>query len=232
MLEVPNSLLKSWIKAPSLSPPRFVPRNIDIECPNAACSRSLVNITLAWQAVSGFMLATCACANCKQHARFFLFGAPSDQASESTRAARAFLYPKPIIQGPFELGITEASPSFAEIHSQAQEAEAMGLVTLVGIGYRKALEFLIKDHLIASLPEKEASIKLATLSQCITNFVTEPRVKDCAQRAAWLGNDETHYERIWVEKDLQDLKVLIKLTQYWISSEVLTKQYSTDMVKK
>ncbi len=47
------------------------------------------------------------------------------------------------------------------------------------------------------------------------------RVRQCAERAIWLGNDETHYERRWMGKDLQDLKVLTKLTVNWIHSEAL-----------
>ena len=50
-----------------------------------------------------------------------------------------------------------------------------------------------------------------------------------ASRAAWLGNDETHYIRKWVDKDVQNLKSLIDLTIRWIESEIETKQLLTEM---
>jgi hypothetical protein len=40
------------------------------------------------------------------------------------------------------------SPLFVEIVSEATAAEAFGLKQVAGVGYRKALEFLIKDYCI------------------------------------------------------------------------------------
>jgi hypothetical protein len=50
-----------------------------------------------------------------------------------------------------------------------------------------------------------------------------------AARAAWLGNDETHYGRKWEGKDLTDLKKLISLTLNWIQAEELTQDVIADM---
>jgi hypothetical protein len=50
-----------------------------------------------------------------------------------------------------------------------------------------------------------------------------------AKRAAWLGNDETHYVRKWEDHDLEDLKSLIKVTGNWIEMEAITKKYIGDM---
>ncbi len=47
--------------------------------------------------------------------------------------------------------------------------------------------------------------------------------------AAWLGNDETHYERRWVDKDVEDLRRLIDITCHWIEMNVLTAQYRQEM---
>lgn len=231
MWEIPNTHLRNWLKIEGMLPSRHGPKNVDVECPNAACGRSLVNIALTWKVQSGFLLSSFSCANCGQRTQFFLLNPPQDIGSEAIRAARLFQFPKPSSQGPFEAGIADVSPSFVEIHSQAQEAEGLGLNTLVGIGYRKAIEFLIKDYLIEASPDKREAIEKATLGQCISNYVSDPKVKACAERATWLGNDETHYVRTWLDRDLQDLKILIKLTQYWISSEVLTSQYSSNMQK-
>jgi hypothetical protein len=54
-------------------------------------------------------------------------------------------------------------------------------------------------------------------------------VKECAKRAAWLGNDETHYTRKWETKDVSDLKLLVKLTVNWIDNVLLTEKYIAEM---
>jgi hypothetical protein len=54
-------------------------------------------------------------------------------------------------------------------------------------------------------------------------------IKQVSERATWLGNDETHYQRRWVDKDLSDLKVLIDLVLHWIKMEHLTDEALNSM---
>ena len=67
---------------------------------------------------------------------------------------------------------------------------------------------------------------------CINDYVTDTNIKECARRATWLGNDETHYERRWNEHDIEDLKVLIDLTKNWIDNELLTEHYIETMTTR
>lgn len=50
-----------------------------------------------------------------------------------------------------------------------------------------------------------------------------------AKRAAWLGNDETHYVRKHEHMTVNDLKRLIDLTIHWIMMEQLTDDYERDL---
>jgi hypothetical protein len=50
----------------------------------------------------------------------------------------------------FEEPLSAISPQYCLIFEEAHKAEAAGLTQICGMGYRKALEFLIKDYLIAS----------------------------------------------------------------------------------
>jgi hypothetical protein len=127
--------------------------------------------------------------------------------------------------------IEQLSQDFIKIYTQAAAAEKQQLDEIAGVGYRKALEFLIKDYCITINPEKEEEIKSKLLGAVINEFVNDQNIKNCAQRAAWLGNDETHYVRKWVEKDINDLKTLIQLTIGWIRNEILTKKYLKEMGK-
>lgn len=124
------------------------------------------------------------------------------------------------------------SPSFCEIYNQAYAAQQMNLFQICGVGYRKALEFLIKDYVMSLVGEDEkAGIMRKNLSQCINENINNQNIKSVAERAVWIGNDETHYMRKWETKDVGDLTVLIELTIHWIESEVETKRILEEMPK-
>lgn len=125
--------------------------------------------------------------------------------------------------------VEEISPSFKTIYEQSCAAESHQLNEISGVGFRKALEFLIKDYCIHKNPDNEEPIKSAFLGVVIRDHVDDANLKACAQRASWLGNDETHYVRKWEDKDINDLKTLIQLSCVWIRSNVLTEQYLREM---
>lgn len=129
----------------------------------------------------------------------------------------------------FSENILALSPNFADIYNQASNAESMNLNHIAGIGFRKALEFVIKDYLIFKNPDKEENIKKKFLGKCIKEDIQNVNLKDIAERATWLGNDETHYVRQWENKDINDLKVLIDISLHWIEMELLTEKYKTEM---
>ncbi len=127
--------------------------------------------------------------------------------------------------------IETISPAFVTIYNQALAAEAMNLEQLSGMGLRKALEFLIKDFIVDQNPDDCEEVRAMFLGRCINEYVDDPNVKACAKRAVWLGNDETHYTRKWEDKDINDLKVLTRLTINWIENVLLTQQYVEDMAE-
>lgn len=129
----------------------------------------------------------------------------------------------------FETEIQEISKDFTIIYNQAARAEELELNRVAGMGYRRAFEFLIKDFLISEFPDKELEIKKEMLGKCIKNYITDGRIKQIAERAAWLGNDETHYERRWVDKDVGDLKKLIEITMHFILMEKQASKYINEM---
>jgi hypothetical protein len=130
----------------------------------------------------------------------------------------------------FENVIQQVSPLFVEIYNQAKEAETRKLDQICGLGYRKAFEFLIKDYLVKKYPEKEDEIKNDyRFMNLIKQYVEDDKVKKLAERASWLGNDHAHYTKKWVDKDIEDLKRIIKTTIYWISAELEFEHYVNEM---
>lgn len=132
-------------------------------------------------------------------------------------------------QHEFPKEVADVSPKFVEIYNQAAAAEQYELEEIAGPGYGKALEFLIKDFLSHQNPQATADIRKEFLATAIAKRVDDPRLKRAAKGAAWLRNDETHYERRWVGKDLGDLKLLIALAVNWIHSSILTDAFAEDM---
>ena len=131
---------------------------------------------------------------------------------------------------PDEIG--EISKDFLKIYKQAEGAEDSRFDEICGPGYRKALEYLIKDYCIQKNPDDSEAIKKSFLGNVIDSYISDPQIKNNAKRAAWLGNDETHFERKWNDKDIDDLKTLIQLTVNFIHSDWLTDKYKREMPSK
>lgn len=127
--------------------------------------------------------------------------------------------------------IAEISPSFVRIYNQAYTAQQLSLSDICGVGYRKAIEFLIKDYIRSKLSDEAAKekIKKKLLMQCIEQDIDDAKIKAVASRATWLGNDETHYVRKWEEKDANALCTLIDLTIHWIESEIESERLLKEM---
>lgn len=130
----------------------------------------------------------------------------------------------------FAACIQEISPSFCSIYNQALAAELYGLTQICGAGYRKSLEFLIKDYLIAKRPDVASEVRSKALGSVINEYISSDNIKTVARCAAYLGNDETHYQRTWKDEDLTGLKKLIDVTLHWIEAEEITLHYATKML--
>lgn len=143
---------------------------------------------------------------------------------ESSRTSEFLLIdsvPKITQAKEFDSRIQNVSPRFIKIYSQAQKAEEEKLDEIAGMGYRKALECLIKDYLIQIVHKDPETVINTFLGKCITDMVDNPYVKKVAEKCAWVGNDFSHYlnER---DEGLQTLKDLIDATVYWVCMECVT----------
>lgn len=217
--------------------------NICPHCAHKIVPEELVwSISGAYNAVAPTLDCTYRCSNdeCK-HAFIACYELSEWQAdTDAERVVQAFggrkcffklssTWPRLLTKTTIASEVSALSHQFIEIFGQAEEAEAYGLIEICGLGYRKSLEFLIKDFCISEHPSETEQIKSLPLAQCITKFIKDERIDSCARRAAWLGNDEAHYVRKWADKDISDLKLLIRLTCNWIESSVLTTRYRDEM---
>ena len=121
--------------------------------------------------------------------------------------------------------IEKFSPTFKEIYQQSQKAEAYQLNQIAGIGYRKSIEFLVKDFLIHIKHNEELKISNLHLSQAIEKL-ENPSMISLAKAATWIGNDETHYTRKFEDKDITNMKKYIRALSNYLSSEYLVTESS------
>lgn len=95
------------------------------------------------------------------------------------------------------------------------------------------MEFLIKDYAITRYPEKKERIEeMTSITKCVSEFVDSEQAKIVLERAAWLGNDQTHYKQKHTTKDLQDLKLLIDISVTWINATLETEKAGYEIPRK
>jgi hypothetical protein len=125
--------------------------------------------------------------------------------------------------------VLQISPLFIEIFNQAEAAEANKLDQIAGVGYRKALEFLIKDYACKIYPDDKDAIRATLLKPCIEKYIDLPTIKDLATVSAWLGNDETHYLKRWQDMDVQDMKRFIRSCVIMMQADIDARK-SADII--
>lgn len=131
----------------------------------------------------------------------------------------------------FSKKIANLSPMFQIIYNQSNTAESYSLNEIAGMGYRKAIEFLVKDFCIHLNPDKKVEIENLLLGKCISTYITDTEIKNLATASTWLGNDETHYIKKHIDKDIQDMKLFIHALLYFIECR-LTLNEATTFIKR
>lgn len=123
---------------------------------------------------------------------------------------------------------------FIEIYNQAKLAEESDLDQLAGMGYRKAIEFLVTDYLL-KYPiegvEKDWLTNPKTSLISKINKLKNERIRQLATVITYLGNDETHYTRRHPDFDLDKMKAFIKVLLSDIENELIFEE-STELINK
>ena len=187
--------------------------------------------------LNGFIVNSVAIAvmMCSRCTRFFTknFGTRDvyDRCIENTDG-ESFLAPSLSKIFAFSENIENLSGDFVETYNQAEQAEQHGLDKICGMGYRKALEFLIKDYIIRDFFEEDKieKVKKKHLGLCIDQDVKNDKIKELAKRAVWLGNDEAHYLN-YHNEEISYLKTLINVVVHWIDDELTSEKALSEIVK-
>ena len=98
------------------------------------------------------------------------------------------------------------------------------------MGYRKAIEYLVKDWAIQQVPADKDEIEKSWLGAVINDYYTGD-LKDILERATWSGNDQAHYNQLFTDFDINVLKELIELIMVELDRQYKMKHY-IDNIKK
>lgn len=121
--------------------------------------------------------------------------------------------PKAIHNEKFSEYIRSISEEFVEVYNESLEAEQLGLNSICGAGYRKAIEYLVKSYCASKDPENSNAIWGEPLGATI-NRIDDERMRAVSFAAKEIGNDQTHTV-IKLSDGIPEMKKYIRaLTSY------------------
>lgn len=173
------------------------------------------------------------CPNCQDAflSKYFIYDYKSGYGNTASHRWSA---PESLATPDVNKYVKALSPNFCKMYHQAHHAEIANLPELAGMGYRCALEFLIKDYLLHTTPgmsqDEQMQTKNLPLSRAI-NTLNNEHIKALALGIAWLGNDSAHYISKHPDRDLQDLKNFFNAVLQYIVTE-LTVEDALNLINK
>ncbi len=130
-----------------------------------------------------------------------------------------------------EEGAEPIQTRFIKTYLQSLIAESEGLDEIAGMGFRKAIEYLVKDWAIQENPKESEKINKLWLSAVIENYYSGD-LKGILERATWLGNDQSHYNKLFEEYDIDVLKELIELIMVELDRQYKLNHYNSTIQKR
>lgn len=127
-------------------------------------------------------------------------------------------FPNAIYKNEFPKGVEDFSPSFIEIYQQSMTAKLANLTEIVGLGLRKALEYLISDYITNVL-----KLPLANTLENRIKQIDITNVNVNATLARWIGNDNTHTQKKHPEFTIDDMIQSIQIVVYYLHAEYISK---------
>lgn len=151
------------------------------------------------------LVGVCRCTACQKQ---FLF--VCEYIKESP-AENVCVYPS-ISFKPYENKLLASfSEHFIDMYNQALASEFSGNIELAAIGYRSALEILIKDYAINELHEDAQKVSSKKLFDAVKDYLKQDELINTADVVRILGNDYTHYTRKYPQHDFDILKTYMEI---------------------
>lgn len=152
-----------------------------------------------------FIAATGKCTACGKEFFFACHNTPEKKAKN------VCLYPT-IQFVPYQNEtLASISERFIDMFNQALQCEFNENYELAAIGYRSALEILIKDFAINELGKSIEEVSGKKLHAAIGEYLNQNELVNTADVIRILGNDYTHYQRRYPQHDFELLKAYMDI---------------------
>lgn len=207
------------------------PVNLDLQIPNR-CPHCLKMITPSLEYVAlntsddGHNSSVSAFWACNGCSRIFcsLYAFASADYRDVYPCFITGSYPPIVEKTDIDPRVKDVSPRFANLFQQSEKAKSEGMIDLAGMGFRKALECLLKDTLIYLEKDTPEHIAALSLNEAIKSFSDNPRLIKAATQARVVGNEYTHYQARYEGYDIDVLQKLISITLHWFIMEIETAE--------
>lgn len=211
---------------------------LDVPCPSVcpSCGKTLGNELYPIMAINNInpdqkeqnIVKQCSvvsiyrCSSCNQLFAIWSEHNKTDEANDAKQSkyvcTTKYIYPDDAPKTTFSQEILELSNEFVAIYKQSECAESHGLNEICGMGYRRALEFLV-DAYIRHIHSEQSIDANLPLSTKISKFIDDPKIQTLAQKSAWLCNDATHIVIKHPDREVGDIKKFIKAIVTMIDAE-------------
>lgn len=125
------------------------------------------------------------------------------------------VYPHIVKLPDIDDAVRSISPKFYDIYQQCLTEKANGLYDLYGMGFRKAVEYLVTDFAIKMHPEENDKIISMSLHNRIEKYISDDDVRETLLACKLLGNNEVHYDNSNTSDDMVLFEELIcDVTRY------------------
>lgn len=135
-----------------------------------------------------------------------------------------FIYPSAKLT-PLDSKLVNLSSRFERMYHSAERSENVGDFDLAGMGYRAALEILIKDYAVKFTDESKDKIAGYTLNDAIAHFYKNDQTAQVSADVVRIyGNDYAHWdqpEQFNSEETLNQLKSYLQIFISWINYRLM-----------
>lgn len=188
-------------------------------CPYCGTSTDAILANKSNFSLDGKAMITSSC-KCTACNKTFFFACVSDG---NGNAPNVCLYPD-VTFVPYQNDILKSiSERFIDMYNQALQSEFVGNIDLAAIGYRSALEILVKDFAINELGKDTEEVSKKKLCAAIGEYLNQDDLVKTADVIRILGNDYTHYKRKYPDQDFKLLKAYMEIFLKQIEVQYMIK---------
>ena len=164
------------------------------------------------------MVQVCCCTACR---RYYFFAVLLNRETRQSRFV--FLYPQYEYMY-FNKNLNRVSPRFMSMYNQALRCEGNGDTEIAAIGYKAALDILVKDYAINMLKVNKDSVKNKNVFTAIKEYLGTSDIIKSEEAVRALTSEYAYYEGAYPMYDFVLLKLYMDIFIKYVETKVITNE--------